>query len=109
MEIGVNVAVTSTLAAEVPEIERFIRDADEAVGNAIRAIGILQARGIQALERVGIAAGLVGEALDFAGRANADVSHAALMMQGVHASLHEAMTRLDPQKVSGGKEPPPKP
>ena len=108
-----NVAVTSTIAAELPELEKLIDAAEDQIGQAIRAVAALQLRGIQAMERAGIKADLVGQVLGYAGRANAGVSGAAEAMQGVRASVHEAMTRLDPAdpvpQVSGGKVPPPKP
>lgn len=107
-----NVAVTSTVAAELPELEKLINEAEDQIGQAIRAVAALQLRGIQAMERAGVQSGLVGSVLGYAGRANAGVSGAAEAMQGVRAAVHEAMTRLDPSPQAGGgggKEPPPKP
>lgn len=108
-----NVAVTSTIAAELPDLEKLIDEAEDQIGQAIRAVAALQLRGVQAMERAGIKAGLVGQVLGYAGRANAGVSGAAEAMQGVRASVHEATKRLAPTSPTpesgGGKEPPPKP
>ena len=105
---------TSTIAEELPELERLIDEAEEQIGQAIRATAALQLRGIQAMERAGIKAGLVGAVLGYAGRANVGASSAAEAMQGVRASVHEALARLaagDPVPLggSGGKTPPPQP
>lgn len=97
------------------KVEKLLEDAGDNLAAAISAVGELNAGGADAAFRAGISPGLIGEVLDYAGRMQADLGHAALMLQGVHASLHEALERLAPnddaQKSGGGggKEPPPKP
>jgi hypothetical protein len=100
------------MAKEAAHVSDLLKEADEAVADAIVAVAKLQFLGLAAARVVGAQAGLIGEVLDYAGRANADVSHAALMLQGVHASLHEALERLSPTEERSGpgdKTPPPKP
>ena len=84
----------------------------EAVAEAIRDAGRFQMLGMQAATKAGISPGLIGSVLDYLGRMQADLGHAALMLQGVHASLHEALERLSPTEERSGpgdKTPPPKP
>lgn len=85
--------------------------AGETLADAIAAAGLLSSIGVRTALNIGISPGLIGSVLDYAGRMQADLGHAALMLQGVHASLHEAMQRLAPseEKSGGDKEPPPKP
>lgn len=98
-------------------VEKLLENVGDALGSAIAAAADLQERGIEAAANADISPGLIGEVLDYAGRMQADLGHAALMLQGVHASLHEAMTRLAPGAGEpspqagggGGKVPPPKP
>lgn len=108
-----NIAVKA-LEAGREHVTEILGEAEMTLAAAIEAMGRLFGGGAVAAMRAGIPLGLVGEALDFAGRANADLGHAALMLQGVHASLHEALKRLAPNDEAaasggGGKEPPPKP
>jgi hypothetical protein len=89
----------------------------ESLAASIAEAAVLQERGIRAALSADISPGLIGSVLDYAGRMQADLGHAALMLQGVHASLHEALERLAPNddaNRSGGgggddKKPPPKP
>lgn len=99
------------LGESVRTVERKLDEAGTTLAVAIIAAGDLASAGTEAAQRAGISPGLIGEVLDFAGRMQADLGHAALMLQGVHASLHEAEERLKKsvQKDGGGKEPPPKP
>jgi hypothetical protein len=103
------------LAAGKAQVEELLDGIGEAVAEAIRDAGRFQMLGMQAATNAGISPGLIGSVLDYLGRMQADLGHAALMLQGVHASLHEALERLapndDPQKAGGGgeKTPPPKP
>lgn len=107
-----NIAV-DVLGNGAVKVERLLIHASSAVAAAIDAIAMLQSKGLEAAADAGVSVGLIGSVMDYAGRANADVSHAALMLQGVHASLHEALKRLQPSdptpQVSGGKVPPPPP
>jgi hypothetical protein len=101
----------STIAEELPDLEELINEAETDIGQAIKSVARLQARGITALERVGIQVGFAGKVLGWAGKANAGVSSAAEAMQGVRSSVHEAIDRLQqgvlPLGGGGGKVPPP--
>lgn len=105
--------VKDKLAEGAAVVESELASFGEVLHEVIRRAGRLQVMGSQAADRAGISPGLIGSVLDYAGRMQADLGHAALMLQGVHAALHEAMERLDPTdpvpQVSGGKVPPPKP
>lgn len=95
------------------QVEDLLGGTGEAIANAISAAADLVNLGVQAAARAGISPGLIGSVLDYAGRMQADLGHAALMLQGVHASLHEAYERLAPneeaQRGGGDKTPPPRP
>lgn len=100
------------LEAGKAQVEVLLAAASAQVGAAIQTIARLQMEGIRAARGAGVDEALIGQVLDYAGRANACVSHAALMLQGVHASLHEALERLSPTEERSGpgdKTPPPKP
>jgi hypothetical protein len=109
-----NIAVDA-LAEGTTEVEGLLAKAGAAVAEAIDAIARLQSRGVRAASAAGVPAGLIGQVLDYAGKANACVSRAAFELSGVHASLHEALERLAPNEDvqksggGGGKEVPPKP
>lgn len=107
-----NIAVKALEAGRV-QVEELLHAAGSRLADAIGAAAELNESGVRAAQTAGISPGLIGEVLDFAGRMQADLGHAALMLQGVHASLHEALERLAPSEEkaggSGGKEPPPKP
>lgn len=102
-----------TLAAGAVKVEELLDNAGRMLARAIEAASELNGSGVAAARSAGVSPGLIGEVLDFAGRMQADLGHAALMLQGVHASLHEAYERLAPSEEKagggGGKEPPPKP
>ncbi len=110
-----NAIVEGRLAEGVSVVEKRLREAGDQLALAIEDGARLMADGVHAAAEAGISPGLIGEVLDFAGRMQADLGHAALMLQGVHASLHEALERLAPNDDAnrsggaGGKEPPPKP
>jgi len=107
-----NIAVDALKAGEA-QVEHLLGGVGDALTDAISAASDLVNLGVQAAARAGISPGLIGSVLDYAGRMQADLGHAALMLQGVHASLHEALKRLQPSdptpQVSGGKVPPPPP
>lgn len=108
-----NVNVTALYAGQ-KLVEAGLDRMGESLAASIAEAAILQERGIRAALSADISPGLIGSVLDYLGRMQADLGHAALMLQGVHASLHEALERLapsDPAPMSGGggKEPPPKP
>lgn len=104
-----------TLAAGAVKVEELLDNAGRMLARAIEAASELNGSGVAAARSAGVSPGLIGEVLDFAGRMQADLGHAALMLQGVHASLHEALERLAPNddanRAGGGgdKTPPPKP
>ena len=106
-----NIAV-DVLEAGKEKVEGLLVMAGDMIADAIVAAAKLQAQGVEAATKAGISPGLIGSVLDYAGRMQADLGHAALMLQGVHASLHEALERLSPTEERSGpkdKDPPPKP
>lgn len=110
-----NAVVKDKLEAGRSAVENLLGRMGDAIGAAIVEAGAFQERGVSAALNADVSPGLIGEVLDYLGRMQADLGHAALMLQGVHASLHEAMERLapsDPTPMAGGgdgKTPPPKP
>ena len=93
-------------------VESLLERMGDAIGAAIIEAGMFHERGVNAALSANVSPGLIGEVLDYAGRMQADLGHAALMLQGVHASLHEALERLSPTEERSGpgdKTPPPKP
>lgn len=110
-----NAIVKDKLAESVSIVEKRLGMAGDQLAFAIEEGARLMADGVAAAAKAGISPGLIGEVLDYAGRMQADLGHAALMLQGVHASLHEALERLAPNddaNRSGGggdKTPPPRP
>jgi len=100
------------LAAGKSQVEVLLEAASAQVGAAIQTIARLQMEGIRAARGAGVEEALIGQVLDYAGKANACVSRAAFELSGVHASLHEALERLSPTEKRSGpgdKTPPPKP
>lgn len=100
------------LAAGTATVENGLVEVGIAISDAMRKAAQFIDDGLAASARANIPPGLIGSVLDYAGRMQADLGHAALMLQGLHASLHEALERLAPdeaQRGGGGKEPPPKP
>lgn len=108
-----NAIVVDEITMRRPEIEKALEAVSDHLGDTIQAVGLLLQKGAAAAGKAGISLGLIGSVFDYAGRMQADLGHAALMLQGVHASLHEALKRLQPSdptpQVSGGKVPPPPP
>lgn len=107
-----NIAAKDKLAEGVAVVDRKLDEAGTLLATAIIAASDLMSQGTLAAQRAGISPGLIGSVLDYAGRMQADLGHAALMLQGVHASLHEALERLSPTEERSGpgdKTPPPKP
>jgi len=100
------------LEAGKEDVEVLLDRAGETLASAIAAAGLLFGVGTRTAAQLDISPGLIGSVLDYAGRMQADLGHAALMLQGVHASLHEALERLSPTEERSGpgdKTPPPKP
>jgi len=107
-----NAIVKDALVEGADVVEKLLARMGDALANAMVVAGELQSRGVHAATSANISPGLIGEVLDYAGRMQADLGHAALMLQGVHASLHEAEKRLAPTEERSGpgdKPPPPKP
>jgi hypothetical protein len=84
------------LAEATEQVEGLLDRAGDTLASAIATAGLLSSVGVRTALNAGISPGLIGEVLDYAGRMQADLGHAALMLQGVHASLHEALERLSP-------------
>jgi hypothetical protein len=99
------------LASSTKKVEENLFTLDGAVEGALRDAMELKEAGLDFLRRSNLPIGLVGEPFAWLGKVEAALGEAARGLQGLHASLHEALERLAPdaQKDGGGKEPPPKP
>jgi len=98
--------------ASLGDVKGMLYALDGAVQSALESAAKLKLIGVDFARRSGLDIGVVGEPFYWLGQVEAGIGEAAKGLQGLHASLHEALQRLSPTEERSGpgdKTPPPKP